>query len=119
MLRLPIDRGRLAELIKQCKHRDIAPIDLPAEIYTARSGTVSRLSNEILEECKQLLSIMSDEEVRTLVDNLPPSFKMNIDQDTSREIIAIYCLSAMVEDGYLSFRNVVSQTFQGSELWRV
>jgi hypothetical protein len=86
---------------------------------------ISDLLTELVEEGLEYLSAMTNDEVDSLVDSLPPGLKMLIDSRPEMvgncpplERIALYCIVAAVhQEGYLSFNQIVASDF--SEVLRV
>ena len=105
MHELPIDQKKLKDLVKKCKHYNIFAIFLP-NYYGERDHPVSKLLTQLVKECVEYLSAMSEEEINSLIASLPPSVRMMIDQsgtygeNVSTQRVAIYYLVAEVNRKY-------------------
>lgn len=123
MQRLPIDQKKVDALITQCKHFNVFPIFLARYFPGTKPHPISDLLAELIEECVQYLSIMSDDEIDILIDELPPALKMLIDRKATMgrdnillERIALNYIVAMAQESYVSFREVVASDIGTSEV---
>jgi hypothetical protein len=121
MHHLPLDENKLKTLVKQCKHLNVFPMDLP-RYFNAEQYPITDLLTELVEECVEYLSIMTAQEIDSLLDSLPSGVRMFIDRDpvsgrdTSPERIAIYYLVAELQRRYWSFKEVVENDPEKSEV---
>ncbi|HUT16256.1 MAG TPA: hypothetical protein VMY98_08435, partial [Anaerolineae bacterium] len=99
-------------------------MDLPHYLPKAERHPISDLLAELVEECVQYLSIMTEAEVDRLVDGLPPGLKMLIDHKASvgrdkvlLERIALYYLVAVVYTRqYIPLKQIVAGDISKSEV---
>ena len=121
MHHLPLDENKLKTLVKQCKHFNIFPMFLP-RYFGAEQHPITDLLTELVEECVQYLLVMTEQEIDSLLDSLPVGARMFIDRDptsgqsTSLERIAIYYLAAELQLRYRSFKQVVEDNLDKSEV---
>ena len=123
MQRLPIDQSKVDNLIRQCKHLNVFAVDLPYYyLGEEKPNPVSSLMTELVEECIQYLSIMTEEEIRSLVSGFPPGVRVlvgyddGIDNHFSLDRVAIGYLVAVVQESYLSFKQIISGDTSDSKL---
>ena len=123
MQQLPIDQKKVDALITQCKHLNEFPIYLNLYFPSTESHPIANLLTDLVRECVQYLSIMTDDEIDSLIDSLPPGLKMLIDHkvtterdDILLERIALYYIVAVVQEGYISFRQVVASGTSDSKV---
>lgn len=126
MYRLPINKLKVKELVAQCKHLNIFPIFLSHYFPKSEPNPVSDLLSELIEESVVYLKIMSQEEVSSFVEELPLDIKMFLDNrpastDTNAflERIALYNLVALTKEEYISYRQVVNQNIDDSEVIKI
>lgn len=121
MHELPIDQKKLRALVKKCKHFNIFGLFLP-NYHGQRDHPVSKLLNQLVEECVEYLSAMREDEVNSLIDSLPSGVRMLIDRGgtsegyVSAERIAIYYLVAEVERKYEPIRRAWGHDLNESEV---
>ena len=65
MINLPFDQKKGAELIRQCRHRNVFPAFLNRYYPATNDNPVSKLLHELINEAVELLKIMSDDEIRS------------------------------------------------------
>jgi len=122
---LPIDQSKLKELVRQCKHLNIFPIYLPNYFYEHEHHPVASIIFELVQECRECLSTMKEEEINRLIDSLPPGIRMFIDhettsnQGTSLDRIAIYYLVAELQRKYQPIRQSWDNDLSKSEVLNV
>jgi hypothetical protein len=105
MTNLPFDQKKAAELIRQCRHLNIFPSFLNKYYPGEPSNPVSKLLLELLDEAVDLLGIMSEAEIRSLVESLPTGLRAVVDlrvkddlDDLKLRRIAFQCLVAFVQN---------------------
>jgi hypothetical protein len=76
MQNIPLNSTKLNALIKQCKHFNEFPIFLSHYFPKAQSHPISDLLDDLVKECVSYLSIMTDDELDSLVNALPPNTKI-------------------------------------------
>lgn len=124
MHQLPIDQSKVDELIRQCKHFNVFAIHLPSYYYGNRrkSNPIITLMTELIAGCVEYLEALTFEEIRNLVNSIPLSGRIFIgydeisETDFSAERVAIGYLIAAVQEGYLSFKQIISSEIENSKL---
>jgi hypothetical protein len=126
MTNLPFDQKKAAELIRQCRHLNIFPSFLNKYYPGEPSNPVSKLLQELLDEAVGLLGIMSEAEIRSLVESLPTGLRAVVDlrvkddlDDLKLRRIAFQCLVAFVQNGYFPFKTAVDGDLGQSEVLKV
>src|SRR5215210_3128319 len=114
MTNLPFDEKKATELIRQCRHLNVFPGFLNKYYPGEPSNPVSKLLQELLDEAVDLLRIMSEGEIRSLVESLPTGIRAFVDlrvkddlDDLKLRRIAFQCLVAFVQKGYFPFKTPV------------
>jgi hypothetical protein len=109
-----ISKAKIQSFVTTCRHFNVPPVFLSQYYAAQKSHPVSRLLAELMDECADLLLIMTDEEVDRLVHDLPVGFKMSIERrpvvgDTRPwfERVALYYVAAQCQQHYFSLRGVV------------
>jgi hypothetical protein len=115
MNNLPIDQIKVKELVRQCKHLNVFARDLNHYYPKTASNPISDLLTDLIEEGVEYLKIMSEDEVRLLVESMPPGIRLFVDLRIKDELddlkfkrIAFQYLVALVQTGYLSFKKIVT-----------
>ncbi|MBI1925162.1 hypothetical protein HYR99_13050 [Candidatus Poribacteria bacterium] len=121
---LPIDQNKLKTFVKQCKHFNIFPIHVP-RYFPDKQHPINSLMAELIDECVQYLSIMTEQEVKSLLDSLPIGVRMFIDYDPTLgrnvflERIALYYLVYELQQKYFSFKQIVEENLGESEVLKI
>ena len=126
MTNLLFDQKKAAELVRQCRHLNVFPAFLN-HYYPGEPGNpVSRLLQELLDEAVDLLRIMSEAEIRSLVESLPTGIRAFVDlrvkddlDDLKLRRIAFQCLVDFVQRGYSPFKTAVDGDLDESEVLKV
>src|SRR6185436_10515564 len=126
MTNLPFDQKKASELIRQCRHLNVFPAFLN-HYYPGKPGNpVSSLLQELLDEAVDLLGIMSEAEIRSLVESLPTGIRAFVDlrvkdhlDDLKLRRITFQCLVAFVQNEYFSFKTAVDADLDESEVLKV
>ncbi|HKG58375.1 MAG TPA: hypothetical protein VKB05_01255 [Pyrinomonadaceae bacterium] len=126
MTNLPFDEKKATELIRQCRHLNVFPGFLNKYYPGEPSNPVSKLLQELLDEAVDLLGIMSEAEIRSLVESLPTGIRAFVDlrvkddlDDLKLRRIAFQCLVAFVQKGYFPFKTPVDADLNRSEVLKV
>jgi hypothetical protein len=113
MYMLPLNQQDIRELQKQCLHHNIFPIDLSYCTYSQRPEPVYRLLRPLLDECIENLQVLNADELRTLLDTLPPGIRMGIGQiddppsQSHYARIANQYIAMLVQRGYSPLSEVI------------
>lgn len=122
MHELPIDKKKLAALVKQARHYNIFPIFLDHYYPSSDRHPIAGLLAELVDEATSYLSLASDEEIESLLDSLPPGITLMLGRrpewgdDEQRRRIAFYYVVSEVQRRYLSFKDVVNEDIDASEV---
>lgn len=71
MYTLPLNKKKLADLVKKCEHHNVFPSDLPRYCPNPKQRPINDLLAELIDEAYEYLSIASEEEIQTLLDTFP------------------------------------------------
>lgn len=110
---LPLNQQDIRELQKQCLHHNIFPVDLSHCIFLERPKPVYRLLRPLLDECIENLQVLKADELRTLLDTMPPGIRMRIgklDEPPSQAHyarIANLYVAMLVQRGYSPLSDVI------------
>lgn len=114
MLRIPIEERKIDELVRQCRHHNVFPIHLDSHLYDERSHPVTLLLTKLVGECVEYLSMMNEEERKSVVLGIPGGFRMFIEDEPPDpadrgylERVAVYYLAARLHERYFSVKDVV------------
>jgi hypothetical protein len=87
---------------------------------------VSELLTELIEECMQLMGIMSEEELRALVESLPPYYQYHSDynspphgKEAKLERLALSYMEALLQERYFTIRDVITTDERQSEVFKI
>lgn len=131
MHELPIDQKKLHALVRQCKHFNVFPIFLPRYFHSgerppssAKPHPITELLVDLIDECVGYLSAMTQQEIESLMDSLPPGLRMFIEPESSLEQvppdrIALYYLAAELQRKYAPFDQIVESNLGRSEVLRI
>ncbi len=126
MRELPLSEAAVEELLKQCRHLDIFPMELGR--YQAYKGTrhpVYSIFSELLEESVEYLRIMSEEEVWELIQSIPPQLTHRLSKptgplsDTALEGIAESYVTYLAFRRYWPIREVLEANLDNSVVLRI
>jgi len=122
---LELDSKKLKELINQCRHFSISPLDLPSyERGTKQKPKVNELLAELVDAVIQDLLVLSADEKRSLIKSFPPAMGMFLDFDTSQNDgeelrrIAAYYLAAEVHRSNFSFKSIIDENIEISKVFQ-
>ena len=120
---LLLDNNKLKELIRQCKHLNIAPIYLPEHLYQEKPP-ISSLLKELVKECVYLLSILEENEFLSFFHSLSSYAQKKFDyedipQRINKEDLALYYIVDEVERTFNQFKNVINEELEKSEVLKV
>jgi len=116
MFELLIPQQKLKELVRQCRHLNVSPIFLSHHYPLVEQDPVALLLEELVPECVEYLSLMSEVELNGFVERIPANFRFFVDRSDSTvpqndylERVALYYLAALVQQDYVSFRQIVAE----------
>jgi hypothetical protein len=125
MHELPLDKKKIEALIKKSRHYNIFPIRLPNYLPEVQEHPITDLLAELVEEARGYLSVSSDAEIESLLDSLPAGITMMLDRrpewrdDEQLRRIAIYYVVWEIQRSYFSFKGVVNEDTEASEVLKI
>ncbi len=125
MNELPIDQTKVKEVCRKAKHYNIFPIFLPRYYYSENEHPINAELSELVHEADNYLSTLSLEEIEGLLNNLPSAIKMRFDGEKdfqnpeTRNRLAIYYIVSEVQYNYFSFKQVVNDQIEESDVLKV
>jgi len=125
MHELPIDKKKVTELAKKAMHYNIAPIFLPHYYHKTERHPILQLLNELVEETFECLLVITDEEIKVLLDSFPSGISMLIECQTGMKKeqrlkrIALYYVVTAVQRDYFSFKEVINENIQSSAVLKI
>jgi hypothetical protein len=121
MQQLLLSQTKVRVLIQKCRHFNVPPIFFSQYYPPQEAHPVSEMLSELVEECVEYLSIMTDDEVDRLVHDFPVGCKMFIEprpiEGTTPawlERIALYYLVAVCQEEYFSIKQVLIDQLKDS-----
>lgn len=126
MTTLPLDEVKISELIRQCHHLNVFPMDLKFQRTGNGHHPIYDILDKLLDEGVEYLKIMSDEEIWALVDALPPQLTGSFRSkprgpfsDVVLQGLARNYIIMQVYNRYWPIREVVSGHFANSEVFKI
>lgn len=121
---LPIAGKDVDRLRTLCRHHNVFPIFLANYHPYDGKHPVGELLRDLVEECMGYLEVMSDEEVISLVEEMPPKLRQMLALDGrqkmdehTRQRTAIYYLMGAIQDGYISYREALFPDMQDNAVF--
>ena len=115
----------LEALIKQARHYNIPPIFLPQYIPEVQQKyhPLTSLLVKLIDEACECLSVCQLSEIENLFNCLPSAFKMfissKIETEEQKRRFALYYVCSEVQSSYFSFKGVINQDIEGSEVLKI
>ena len=81
MIELPLDSKEIEKLSSLCKNLNIFPIFLPKYLYSSSDNPIVKPLTNLVNEGFEYLSIIDIEEMKHLINAMPPGLKMQIEFD--------------------------------------
>ncbi len=122
---LPLDQTKLKYLVRQCMHFNIFPIFLPRYLHDQHPAQVADVLSELVAECRNWLLMMTQDEITSLIDSLPPGISQFIERDERSasqpdlERVAVYYLIAAVQRAYRPVQGSWDTDLSKSEVLKV
>ena len=127
MTDLPLERHRISELRRQCRHHNVFPMFLPNAYHSSEPAPVLKALKPLVDDSIVYLSALNADELAALIQQISPGFRMMIDEERIEDEpadeyllrVALYYLASVLLRGYLDFKSVLNPDANQSEVLKV
>lgn len=120
---LPLNSKKIQAVVKQVRHYDIAFYELPRFLIARIEHPVTEPFVEAVHEAFECLSACGEQEIKNLYDSMNDGCRRFINlplaTDEDRHRFAIYYVAWRVYQSEISFKEIVEQSFEGSEIHKI
>lgn len=120
---LPLNPKKIQAVIKQVRHYDIAFYELPRFFIARIEHPVTEPFFEAVHEAFEYLSVCDEQNIQNLYDSMNDGYRRFINLPLAtredNERFAIYYVTWKVYQSEISFKEVIEQSFEGSEVYKI